>query len=56
MRFIEGATLAHYTGDREAKRAEIEDKVSEFDVEFVTPSLHVARRCSAPATTSPRTC
>ena len=39
MRFIEGATLAHYTGDREAKRAEIEDKVSEFDVEFVTPSL-----------------
>ena len=39
MRFIEGATLAHYTGDREAKRAEIADKVSEFDVEFVTPSL-----------------
>jgi cytochrome P450 len=39
MRFIEGATLAHYTGDREAKRAEIEAKVDEFDVEFVTPSL-----------------
>ncbi len=38
MRFIEGATLAHYTGDRDAKRAEIADKLSEFDAEFVTPS------------------
>lgn len=42
MRFIEGATLAHYTGDREAKRAEIAGKLHEFDLEFVTPSM--ARR------------
>jgi cytochrome P450 len=42
MRFIEGATLAHYTGDREAKRAEIATKVTEFDHEFVMPSM--ARR------------
>lgn len=39
MRFIEGATLAHYTGDRDAKRAEIEGKLHEFDTEFVTPSI-----------------
>jgi len=38
MRFIEGATLAHYTGDKEQKRAEIADKLSDFDAEFVTPS------------------
>lgn len=42
MRFIEGATLAHYTGDRDAKRAEVAEKLSEFDTEFVTPSI--ARR------------
>ncbi len=39
MRFIEGATLAHYTGDREAKRDEIAAKLSAFDDEFVTPSM-----------------
>jgi len=42
MRFIEGATLAHYTGDRDAKRAEVADKLSEFDEAFVMPSM--ARR------------
>ena len=42
MRFIEGATLAHFTGDIDAKRAEIADKVAEFDDEFIAPSL--ARR------------
>jgi cytochrome P450 len=42
MRFIEGATLAHYTGDREAKRAEVADQLHRFDAEFVAPSL--ARR------------
>jgi cytochrome P450 len=40
MRFIEGATLAHFTGDREAKQAEVADKLHEFDEQFVTPSLH----------------
>ncbi len=39
MLFIEGATLAHYTGDREAKRAEVADALARFDVEFLTPSI-----------------
>ena len=38
MRFIEGATLAHYTGDRDAKRAEIAGKLADFTTEFVEPS------------------
>lgn len=40
--FIEGATLAHYTGDRDAKRAEVAANLAEFDAEFVSPSI--ARR------------
>lgn len=40
--FIEGATLAHYTGDRDAKRAEVSAKIAEFDAQFVQPSI--ARR------------
>jgi len=47
MRFIEGATLAHYTGDKEAKRAEIAQKLSDFDVEFVTPSIETRRTAIA---------
>ena len=39
MRFIEGATLAFYTGDRDAKRDEIAGKLDDFDHEFLTPSL-----------------
>lgn len=39
MLFIEGATLAHYTGDRDAKHAEIAGELQHFDEEFVTPSL-----------------
>lgn len=42
MRFIEGATLAHYTGDRDAKRAEVAAALAAFDEEFLAPS--VARR------------
>lgn len=42
LRFIEGATLAHYTGDREAKAAEVQAKLAAFDAEFVQPSI--ARR------------
>ena len=42
MRFIEGATLAHYTGDRDAKRAEVAAKLEAFDAEFLAPSI--ARR------------
>ena len=39
MLFIEGATLGFYTGDREAKEAEIRDHLHRFDEEFVTPSI-----------------
>jgi cytochrome P450 len=42
MLFIEGATLAHYTGDRDAKRAEVADALASFDEEFLRPSI--ARR------------
>lgn len=42
MLFIEGATLGFYTGDRNAKAAEIREHLHMFDDEFVTPS--VARR------------
>jgi cytochrome P450 len=42
MRFIEGATLAHFTGDREAKRAEVAAALAAFDEEFLRPSA--ARR------------
>lgn len=42
MRFIEGATLAHYTGDRAAKRAEVAAALDAFDREFLAPSI--ARR------------
>ncbi|MCU0310311.1 MAG: cytochrome P450 [Acidimicrobiales bacterium] len=42
MLFIEGATLAHHTGDRDAKRQEVERALREFDAEFLQPSI--ARR------------
>ncbi len=42
MRFVEGATLAHYTGDVDAKRAEVAEALASFDTEFLAPS--VARR------------
>jgi cytochrome P450 len=45
MRFIEGATLAHYTGDHVAKRAEVEAALVAFDAEFLQPSI--ARRAQA---------
>jgi cytochrome P450 len=42
MLFIEGATLGHYTGDREAKSNEVADGLARFDEEFLSPSI--ARR------------
>ena len=39
MRFIEGATLAHYSGDRDAKRAEVAEALDAFDREFLEPSI-----------------
>jgi cytochrome P450 len=44
MRFIEGATLAHYTGDRDAKRAEVAEALESFDREFLQPSIATRRR------------
>lgn len=37
--FIEGATLGNYTGDRDAKRAEVADALLRFDDEFLAPAL-----------------
>lgn len=45
MLFIQGATLAHYTGDREAKRAEVAEGLVAFDAEFLQPSI-TRRRAS----------
>lgn len=42
MRFIEGATLAHATGDKAAKAAEVARALEEWDAEFLAPSI--ARR------------
>lgn len=50
--FIEGATLTHYRGDREAKRAEVEDALVEFDHEFLAPSIE--RRLALPTEARPR--
>ena len=44
MTFIEGATLAHYTGDRAAKAAEVAAALEEFDTEFLAPSIARRRR------------
>jgi cytochrome P450 len=44
MRFIEGATLAHYTGDHDAKRAEVAAALEAFDTEFLRPSIARRRR------------
>tara|TARA_B100000427_G_C15448698_1_gene568579 strand:+ start:55 stop:1053 length:999 start_codon:yes stop_codon:yes gene_type:complete len=37
--FIEGATLGFYTGDVDAKRTEIEEKLEAFDREFLEPGI-----------------
>ena len=41
--FIEGATLAHYTGDRDAKRAEVQAALERFDEEFLAPGIEQRR-------------
>lgn len=43
MRFIEGATLAHYAGDRDAKRDEVSQALRQFDAEFLQPSIERRR-------------
>ncbi len=39
MLFIQGATLAHYIGDREAKRDEVAAGLTAFEKEFLKPSI-----------------
>lgn len=51
MTFIEGATLAHYTGDIEAKRAEVADALERFDEEFLAPSTQRRRTMLAQVAT-----
>lgn len=43
MLFIQGATLAHYDGDRDAKRAEVAAGLASFDEEFLAASLRRRR-------------
>jgi cytochrome P450 len=47
MCFIEGATLAHFTGDRDAKRAEVAAALEAFDKEFLRPSVQRRREALA---------
>lgn len=52
--FIEGATLAHYTGDRVAKIAEVQAALEEFDAEFLAPSIARRRELMAAGEELPR--
>jgi len=45
--FIERATLGHHTGDKAAKRAEVEADLVAFDAELLAPSI-ARRRALAP--------
>jgi cytochrome P450 len=54
MVFIEGATLAHYTGDKDAKRAQVAAELDRFDAEFVTPSLERRQALIAAGADLPR--
>lgn len=47
MLFIQGATLAHYTGDRVAKKAEVAAGLAAFDAEFLVPSIERRRELVA---------
>lgn len=43
MLFIEGATIAHYTGDKEAKSAEVRAALQAFGREFLAPGIERRR-------------
>jgi cytochrome P450 len=47
MQFIAGATLAHYSGDRAARRSEVAAALERFDVEFLAPSVERRRQALA---------
>lgn len=51
MTFIEGATLAHYTGDVDVKRAEVADALERFDEEFLVPATRHRRALLAQVST-----
>jgi cytochrome P450 len=53
MTFIEGATLAHHTGDKDAKRAEIQAALEAWDEEFLTPSIRRREGALAAAAEDP---
>ena len=52
--FIEGATLAHYTGDRAAKAAEVQAALEQFDAEFLAPSIERRTGALAAGDEAPR--
>ncbi len=52
--FIEGATLAHHVGDREAKAAEVRAALERFDDEFLAPSIARRRSILAAGDVPPR--
>ncbi|QJY48139.1 cytochrome P450 [Pseudonocardia broussonetiae] len=52
MRFIEGATLAHSTGDKAAQAVAIAQALEDWDAEFLAPSI--ARRRALPPEEQPR--
>ena len=39
MTFIEGATLAHYAGDKEEMKAKVQAALESWDTEFLAPSI-----------------
>ena len=41
--FIEGATLAHYQGDKAAKADQVQAKLEQFDAEFLAPGIERRR-------------
>ena len=45
--FIEGATLAHYTGDKQAKAAEVQAALERFDAEFLAGGIERRRAALA---------
>ncbi len=45
--FIEGATLAHYTGDKAAKEAEVSAALDKFGDEFLKPGIERRREALA---------
>lgn len=48
MRFIEGATLAHSTRDKDVQRTEIAAALDDWDAEFLTPSIERRRGADGP--------